>query len=104
MGYVPSEIIKCLSSFMDVCYIAWQADFDVATLTAFDAVVAEFHVHREIFCTSGVRPTGFSLPHQHSVKHYHRHIEEFGAPGGLCSSITESRHITAVKRPWRRSN
>ncbi len=25
-------------------------------------------------------------------------------PGGICSSITESRHITAVKRPWRRSN
>jgi hypothetical protein len=31
-------------------------------------------------------------------------IEDFGAPGGLCSSITESRHITAVKKPWRRSN
>ena len=29
---------------------------------------------------------------------------EFDAPNGLCSSITESRHITAVKRPWRRSN
>ena len=23
---------------------------------------------------------------------------------GLCSSITESKHITAVKNPWRRSN
>lgn len=31
-------------------------------------------------------------------------IWEFGVPNGLCSSITESRHITAVKRPWRRSN
>ncbi|KAJ7883643.1 hypothetical protein B0H14DRAFT_2273060, partial [Mycena olivaceomarginata] len=30
--------------------------------------------------------------------------ELFGAPGGLCSSITESRHITAVKKPWRRSS
>lgn len=28
----------------------------------------------------------------------------FGSPNGLCSSITESRHITAVKRPWRRSS
>ena len=25
-------------------------------------------------------------------------------PGGVCSSITESHHITAVKRPWQRSN
>ena len=31
-------------------------------------------------------------------------IQEFSAPNGLCSSITESQHITAVKRPWRRSN
>ncbi|KAF8953940.1 hypothetical protein BDZ97DRAFT_1678489, partial [Flammula alnicola] len=31
-------------------------------------------------------------------------VQEFGAPGGLCSSITESRHITAVKKPWRRSS
>ena len=28
----------------------------------------------------------------------------FGAPNGLCSSITESKHIKAVKKPWRRSN
>lgn len=29
---------------------------------------------------------------------------EFGAPNGLCSSITESHHITTVKKPWRRSS
>ncbi|KAJ7902595.1 hypothetical protein B0H14DRAFT_2329344 [Mycena olivaceomarginata] len=46
----------------------------------------------------------FSLPCQHSVKHYQIKIEDFGAPGGVCSSITESRHITAVKKPWRRSS
>ncbi|KAF8873125.1 hypothetical protein BD779DRAFT_1613705 [Infundibulicybe gibba] len=31
-------------------------------------------------------------------------MDEFGAPGGVCSSITESRHITAVKKPWQHSN
>ncbi len=31
-------------------------------------------------------------------------VEDFGAAGGLCSSITESRHIMAVKKPWRHSN
>lgn len=36
--------------------------------------------------------------------HYHDNIKNFGSPNGLCSSITESKHITAVKRPWRRSN
>jgi hypothetical protein len=28
----------------------------------------------------------------------------YGAPNGLCSSIIESKHIKAVKEPWRRSN
>ena len=44
------------------------------------------------------------MPRQHSIKHYHALIRLFGAPNGLCSSITESKHIRAVKEPWRRSN
>ena len=36
--------------------------------------------------------------------HYPDLIPELGAPNGLCSSITESKHIKAVKQPWRRSN
>ena len=44
------------------------------------------------------------MPRQHSLVHYRLNIQEFGAPSGLCSSITESQHITAVKRPWRRSS
>lgn len=31
-------------------------------------------------------------------------IRLFGAPNGLCSSITEAKHIKVVKEPWRRSN
>ena len=31
-------------------------------------------------------------------------IRLFGAPNGVCSSITEAKHIKAVKEPWRRSN
>jgi len=36
--------------------------------------------------------------------HYHANIKNFGSPNGLCSSITESKHITAVKQPWHHSN
>jgi hypothetical protein len=36
--------------------------------------------------------------------HYASKIERFASPNGVCSSITESTHITAVKKPWRRSN
>ena len=62
--------------------------------------------HRVIF-SGTVRAdglAGFSLPRQHSLVHYHNNIKNFGAPNGLCSSITESKHIAAVKRPWRRSS
>ena len=38
------------------------------------------------------------------MDHYIDRIWDFGAPNGLCSSITESKHIKAVKEPWRRSN
>ena len=95
---------RAISAFLDVCYIARRANLDRAALKAFDAALAKFYALREVFHTTGVRPTGFSLPRQHSLSHYRHLIEEFGAPGGVCSSITESRHITAVKRPWRRSS
>jgi hypothetical protein len=31
-------------------------------------------------------------------------IQQFGAPNGLCSSITELKHIKAVKEPWHHSS
>ncbi|KAF5371013.1 hypothetical protein D9615_010013 [Tricholomella constricta] len=103
-GHVPDEMVSCISSFMDVCYIARREDITEASVKQLETAIHNFHVHREIFRTAGVRPDGFSLPRQHSLVHYPVHIHQFGAPNGLCSSITESRHITAVKRPWRRSN
>jgi len=95
---------QAISSFLDICYIARRASLDHTALAAFDTALAKFYQLREVFHTTGVRPTGFSLPRQHSLSHYRHLIEEFGAPGGVCSSITESRHITAVKKPWRRSS
>jgi hypothetical protein len=38
------------------------------------------------------------------MKHYPDMIQLYGAPNGLCSSITGSKHIKAVKEPYRRSN
>ncbi|KAG1897517.1 uncharacterized protein F5891DRAFT_1191716 [Suillus fuscotomentosus] len=52
---------------------------------------------------TGVVPD-FSLPCQHSLNHYFLMIRLFGAPNGLCSSITESKHIKAIKEPWRCSS
>ncbi len=97
-------MVQAIAAFLDACYIARRADLDEDSLHAFEAAVSRFHQLREIFRATGVRPTGFSLPRQHALVHYAFLAREFGAPGGICSSITESRHITAVKRPWRRSN
>ncbi|KAL0957220.1 hypothetical protein HGRIS_001034 [Hohenbuehelia grisea] len=103
-GYVPPEIIKTFNAFLDFCYLVRRTSFTPQILNQLDEVLASFHHYREAFRTTGVRPKGFSLPRQHSLMHYRELIQEFGAPYGVCTSITESRHITAVKRPWRRSN
>ena len=73
-------------------------------LDKLDDALARFHKHRTIFETLGVRPKGISLPRQHALVHYRSLIRLFGAPNGLCTSITESKHIRAVKEPWRQSS
>ncbi|KIM54140.1 hypothetical protein SCLCIDRAFT_137437 [Scleroderma citrinum Foug A] len=62
-----------------------------------------FHQEHSIFVTSGIC-MHLSLPRQHAMVHYHELIELFGIPNGLCSLITELKHIRAVKEPWRCSN
>jgi len=102
-GFVPIDVTKALTAFLDFCYIARQDVLTNDSLDALDSALGRFHHHRKIFQEAGVRPTGFSLPRQHSLTHYHYHIKKFGTPNGLSSSITESKHITAVKKPWRQS-
>ena len=103
-GYVPDEMVQALHAFLKFCYIARRNIHDTHSLAALDDALQQFHNHREIFHTSGVRTEGFNLPRQHSLVHYLKLIRDYGAPNGLCSSITESKHIKAVKEPWRRSS
>jgi hypothetical protein len=103
-GHVPDEMVQAMRAFLEFCYIARRDIHDTHSLEALDDALQRFHRHREIFRTCGVRPDGFNLPRQHSLIHYTKLIRAYGAPNGLCSSITESKHIKAVKEPWRRSN
>ncbi|KAI9439702.1 hypothetical protein H4582DRAFT_1812628 [Lactarius indigo] len=100
-GYLPSVMVRCISRFMDACYLARRNAISGSGLDRFRESVAQFHELRDIFITSGVR-TSISLPRQHALVHYS--IQLFGSPNGLCSSITKSKHIKAVKEPWRRSS
>ncbi|KAI1783291.1 hypothetical protein LXA43DRAFT_977191 [Ganoderma leucocontextum] len=103
-GYVPPQMVQALSAFLEFCYLVRRDTITTTTMRQIEDALARFHRDRVIFEEVGVRLDGFSLPRQHSLKHYPALIQSFGAPNGLCSSITESKHIKAVKEPYRRSN
>jgi hypothetical protein len=105
-GFVPLDIIRTFAAFLEFCYIARRNVITEDSLNALNTALQRFHQYRVIFSGTvrGDGLAGFSLPRQHSMVHYYEHIKNFGSPNGLCSSITESKHITAVKRPWRRSS
>ncbi|KAG2745356.1 hypothetical protein P692DRAFT_201841294 [Suillus brevipes Sb2] len=88
-GHVPRDIIHAFSAFLDFCYIVRREALMEDDLVQLQDALDRFHQYREVFKTTG---------------HYARMIWLFGAPNGLCSSITESKHIKAVKEPWRRSS
>lgn len=97
-------MVQALRALLDFIYIARRNIISSNSLDTMDDALKRFHRYREIFRTSGVLPRGFNLPWQHSLIHYHKLIWAFGAPNGLCSSITESKYIKAVKEPWHRSS
>ena len=103
-GYVPDQMVECIAALLDFSYLARRPSHTSFTLDAMSDVLHHFHTLRTIFEEVSVRPDGFSLPRQHALVHYVRSIKLFGSPNGLCSSITESKHINVVKRPWRASN
>ncbi|KAG1847045.1 hypothetical protein F4604DRAFT_1884073 [Suillus subluteus] len=80
-GHVPPEMVLTLQALIDFIYIARHNIIDSNSLNVLDDALERFHRHHEIFQTSA-----------------------FGAPNGLRSSITESKHIKAVKELWRQSS
>lgn len=97
-------MVSAFSAFLDFCYLVRRSIHTEDTIRQIEEALAKFHHERKIFEDVGVRDEGLSLPRQHSLVHYVEVIQQFGSPNGLCSSITESKHIKAVKEPWRRSN
>ena len=102
-GHVPPEMVRTVRTFLEFCYMVRQNVIDDWSLEQIEDALSRFHKYREVFKEANVVKT-FSLPHQHSMKHYIDMIRLYGAPNGLCSSITESKHIKAIKEPYRRSN
>ena len=88
---------------MDLCYIFRRNAITKTALETAESLLEKFHDLRRVFVDAGVR-SSTSLPRQHALLHYLTSIPLFGSPNGLCSSIMESKHIKAVKEPWRRSS
>ena len=95
---------KAVSTLIDLFYLVQRNVIDEAAVDQIQSTLDRFYHHREIFCDVGICPDGFSLPRQHSLWHYVFSITQFGAPNGLCLSITESKHRKVVKEPFCRSN
>lgn len=97
-------MVRTLHAFLKFCYLAWWNLYNTASLAQMEDALKCFHTYRDIFQQSDVCPSGFNLLRQHLLMHYVWLILLFGAPNSLCSSITESKHIKAVKEPYRCSD
>lgn len=102
-GLVPDQMVSAVATFTRFCYLVRRHEIGEASLDELGTAVEQFHRERQVFVDEGVRED-FHLPRQHAMMHYQHLIQRFGAPNGLCTSITESKHIKAVKEPYRRSN
>ena len=103
VGHVPPQMVRAISAYIEFCYLVRRSVLDDNDLAKLDEHLTKFHEEWQIFIDEGVRED-FCLPWQHALIHYRDMIIKFGAPNGLCSSITESRHKDAVKKPYRRSS
>ncbi|EGO04774.1 hypothetical protein SERLA73DRAFT_118626 [Serpula lacrymans var. lacrymans S7.3] len=102
-GYVAPNIVRTFCAFLEFRYLVCRNVITEDTLDKIQGALNRFHHYRKIFETTGVVFT-FSLPRQYSMTHYQFLIRLFGTPNGLCLSITEAKHIKAVKQPWRWSS
>ena len=100
-GHVPKEMVLAMKAFTDFCYIARQNIHNMHSLKVLNTALECFHQHCDIFKECGIQIKGFNLLCQHSMIHYIQLICMYSTPNGLCSLIMESKHIKAVKEPWR---
>ncbi|KAH0837811.1 hypothetical protein J3R83DRAFT_6012 [Lanmaoa asiatica] len=80
-GYVPHNMLHTFRAFLEFCYLVHKDIITKPDLVQLQDALSRFHQYREVFKNAG-----------------------FGALNGLCSSITESKHIKAVKMPYRWSS
>ncbi|KAG8215179.1 hypothetical protein J3R82DRAFT_8695 [Butyriboletus roseoflavus] len=91
-----------MHALLEFCYLMHCSTIINTTLIAINDALEHFHQYCKVFYPDIV--STFLLHCQHAMTHYPDLIHLFDAPNGSCSSITESKHIKAVKQPYRWSN
>ncbi|KAF8269094.1 hypothetical protein EI94DRAFT_1699746 [Lactarius quietus] len=91
--YMDPQVVKCLSAFLNFCYLIQCSKFGLLDFTAIEKALNTFH-KTHVFCTSCICKKGFNLPHQHSMVHYMHLIQEFGAPNGLLHGMLPDDQTT----------
>ncbi|KAF9538821.1 hypothetical protein CPC08DRAFT_738828 [Agrocybe pediades] len=100
------EIIKDIDHREGRDFEQWTGDDSKVLMKVYIAAIVGYVPAKMVKCLSTfmdlLRRTSYigSL----NCERFSSSIPLFGSPNGLCSSITESKHIKAVKEPWRRSN
>ncbi|KAG1803414.1 uncharacterized protein BJ212DRAFT_1449906 [Suillus subaureus] len=94
-GHVPKDVVWAFRALLEFCYLVRCNIISEDALVEIEDALSRFHHYREVFKMTGIIPT-FSLPCQHSLKHYVQNIQLFAAPNSLCSSITKNKHIKAA--------
>ena len=102
-SHVPADMVCAIHDLLNFCYLVCRDVLNTDSLIVIDKTLENFHKHCDIFICTGVREN-WNLPQMHALKHFVWLIKEYGAPNGLCLSMTENKHIKAVKEPWRRSS
>ncbi|KAL4081233.1 hypothetical protein J3A83DRAFT_4356016 [Scleroderma citrinum] len=78
-GHFPWEVVSTFHAFLEFCYTVQWNVLTAKDLNYLDEVLTCFHHHCKIFKTAGVL---------------------FGTLNGLCSLITELKHVKAIKKPY----
>lgn len=97
-------MVRAVRALIEFIYLSQRSIHDTESIEQMNDALERFHENVEVFVETGVRPEQSTPPRQHALIHFIKAIRLFGAPNGLCTSITESKHIKAIKEPWRRSN
>ncbi|KAG1809306.1 uncharacterized protein BJ212DRAFT_1448759 [Suillus subaureus] len=96
--------VAAVPSFSGHDFKQWTGNDSKALMKVFLPAI-EGHIPQDMVCAfCALLEFCYLVRHNHSMVHYVDMIRLFGAPNGLCSSITESKHIKAIKEPWRWSN